>query len=161
MNYSKFLVTAILFMMGTVFMACDKEDEGEKVGEKAGVHRVEIELKSEGEMDYILQIVPASAIGSCSLFYDLSSDESGVSGSYEIGTMESKMESLNGTKKFIYYTDKNCTSLNVNLLLTSGFNTVDFAYKVKFFIDGEEVKSYEDKGTIEKSYQRMFNSTAN
>ena len=46
----------------------------------------------------------------------------------------------------------------MSLSLIAAFETIEYSYTIKFFIDGVETKSYSDKGATKTSVQRMFNS---
>lgn len=163
MKFSKFIVASLLVLLGVTFGSCDKEDDGnEKDSVKAGVHRVEIELKSSESLDYILQVIPTANKGACDMYYELESGEGGnvsdFTGGSSVGSMVQEMSYVDGVKRIVYYTSKNCTNLNVSLSLIAAFEMIEYSYTIKFFIDGVETKSYSDKGATKTSVQRMFNS---
>lgn len=163
MKFSKFLVVSLLVLMGATFGAYDKNENEEKNLPKTGVHRVEIELKSSSELDYILQIIPTSDNGVCDLFYELENgsddDASDFSGSVRVGNMLQEISNVDGIKKFVYFTSNNCTNLNVSLSLMAAFELVEYSYSVKFFIDGKGFTPYEDEGKTDRSIQVMFSSS--
>jgi hypothetical protein len=163
MKFSKFLAASLLILVGVTFSACDKkDDEEEKDSVKAGVHRVEIELKSSESLDYILQVIPSSNKGACDMYYELETGADGAvsdfTGGSSVGSMVQEMSTVDGRKKIIYYTSNNCTNLNVSLSLIAAFETIEYSYTINFFVDGVETKSYSDEGVTKTSVQRMFNS---